>query len=98
MAAGTVTHSSGCYNHPDREGVGVCVRCRQTICVECGTRIDGINYCHPCLKAGWQPLEESGQDSAGVSIVGWMLTIASFLMMAGLFGAAGLLIATYIVR
>jgi hypothetical protein len=39
-----------CHYHPDRPGVGVCVRCRVVICSDCCTRLDGINHCHACLK------------------------------------------------
>lgn len=40
-----------CLFHPDRQGIGVCVRCRVAICADCCTRMDGINHCHNCLKA-----------------------------------------------
>jgi hypothetical protein len=40
-----------CRYHPDRPGVGLCMRCRAVICAACCTRLDGINHCHACLKA-----------------------------------------------
>lgn len=40
-----------CRNHPDREAIGICVRCRTRVCSECSTKIDGINYCVTCLTA-----------------------------------------------
>jgi hypothetical protein len=40
-----------CQYHPDRAGVGVCMRCRAVICAACCTRVEGINHCHACLKA-----------------------------------------------
>ena len=40
-----------CENHPDRHGIGQCVRCRKIICFECSTRYHGINYCVGCLHA-----------------------------------------------
>ena len=40
-----------CKYHPDRPGVGVCMRCRAVICAACCTRLEGINHCHACLKA-----------------------------------------------
>jgi hypothetical protein len=40
-----------CHYHRERPGVGICMRCRVVICAECSTRLDGINYCHACLKA-----------------------------------------------
>lgn len=39
-----------CRYHPDRPGIGVCMRCRVVICAGCCTRLDGVNHCHACLK------------------------------------------------
>ncbi|MBM3460055.1 MAG: hypothetical protein FJX77_16160 [Armatimonadetes bacterium] len=44
-------HTAHCRNHPGRQGIGVCVRCRAVICLECTTRIAGINHCTQCLEA-----------------------------------------------
>lgn len=40
---------AACVNHPEREALGVCVRCRTRVCTECVTKVDGINYCVTCL-------------------------------------------------
>jgi len=40
-----------CRYHPDRPAIGLCMRCRATICAACCTRQDGINHCHACLSA-----------------------------------------------
>jgi hypothetical protein len=40
-----------CRYHPDRPGIGICLRCRSAVCEDCCTRIDGVNHCHACLKA-----------------------------------------------
>lgn len=40
---------AACANHPEREALGVCVRCRTRVCTECVTKVDGINYCVTCL-------------------------------------------------
>jgi hypothetical protein len=54
-----------CLYHPDRQGIGVCVRCRVVICAECCTRLDGINHCHSCLKAlGTRPVPRRQASSA----------------------------------
>ncbi len=45
-----------CGNHPDREGVGICVSCRTVVCVECSTKIDRMNYCIRCLTAASTPV------------------------------------------
>ena len=41
---------AGCQNHPARDAIGVCVQCRQRVCGECATKIEGINYCVHCLS------------------------------------------------
>jgi hypothetical protein len=48
-----------CSYHPDRPGVGVCMRCQKVICSACCTRVDGVNHCHACLKALGSKAEES---------------------------------------
>jgi hypothetical protein len=40
-----------CHYHPDRPGVGVCMRCRVVLCGPCRTRVQGVNHCHACLDA-----------------------------------------------
>jgi hypothetical protein len=40
---------AACVNHPEREALGVCVRCRTRVCTECVTKVDGINHCVTCL-------------------------------------------------
>lgn len=42
--------AAGCENHPTREAIGLCVECRQRVCGECATKVDGINYCVSCLS------------------------------------------------
>jgi hypothetical protein len=49
---------AACQFHPDRAAVGLCMRCRRTICADCCTRLQGVNHCHACLK-------ELGGSSAG---------------------------------
>lgn len=41
--------SGRCHYHPDRAGLGICVECRNVICVECTTQFEGINRCATCL-------------------------------------------------
>jgi hypothetical protein len=40
---------TGCRYHPERPGVGICVKCQTVICTECSTRLDGINHCAVCV-------------------------------------------------
>jgi len=96
LAQGPINASAQCYNHPARDGVGLCVRCRRVICVECGTRIDGINYCYPCLQAAWQPAPSQRPAAASSPAAGVLLTVISFALMTGLFMFAGLVISSYL--
>jgi hypothetical protein len=41
--------SGRCHYHPDRTGLGICVECRNVICLECTTQFEGINRCARCL-------------------------------------------------
>jgi hypothetical protein len=64
-----------CQYHPDRPGIGICVRCRTVICRDCCTRLDGINHCHACLRAMGDWLEAPAGGRGG-----------QILATAGLFG------------
>jgi hypothetical protein len=60
-----------CFYHPDRDGIGICVRCREVICADCCTRVDGINHCHACLKELGQsrtPRREAAPWSAALAL------------------------------
>jgi len=50
-----------CHYHPERAGIGVCMRCRVVVCTACSTRVEGVNHCHACLKA----LGQRGTASGG---------------------------------
>jgi hypothetical protein len=58
-----------CRYHPDRAGIGVCIRCRVVICAACCTRVDGVNHCHACLKVLAQRQDTRHGGNAG-SILG----------------------------
>lgn len=75
---------SVCKYHPDRPGVGVCVRCRAVICSACCTRLDGINHCHACLKTMGQASPRRGNRGAGV-VVGAIGVVMAWLAFFGLF-------------
>ncbi len=82
--------SGTCHYHPMRAGIGVCVECRQVVCVECSTQFEGINRCAACLsrlskKAGARVL---GADRGAGGV-------ATLLLVFGLlFGALALLAQT----
>lgn len=42
--------SGRCHYHPERAGLGICVECRNVICIECTTQFEGINRCATCLN------------------------------------------------
>jgi hypothetical protein len=70
-----------CRYHPDRPGIGVCVRCRVVICAECCTRLDGVNHCHACLKElGQGEAARSGGISTGFALAcifeAWLVYLA----------------------
>ena len=53
---------AGCENHPAREAIGLCVKCRRRVCGECATKIEGINYCVSCLSG---LAAEGGRNPSG---------------------------------
>jgi len=58
-----------CHYHPERLGVGVCMRCKVVICAACCTRLDGINYCHACLKVLGRAKEPPSSKRASVAAI-----------------------------
>ncbi len=56
-----------CANHPGRYGHALCMACRKTVCQECATHWEGINYCVACLKGLRQASKPRG------SVLGWAL-------------------------
>jgi hypothetical protein len=81
---------SVCRYHPDRPGVGVCMRCRAPVCAACTTRLDGVNHCHACLKAlgarGDEP-RPSAEAWPAVAVVlaglGTLALFAALLLVQG---------------
>ena len=93
-AAQNLPHTFRCSNHPEREGVGICVSCRSVVCVECSTRVDRMNYCIRCLRAATEPVQEAKRDDrARDTLLGIPLLIGAFLAAAALFAAMGYLLA-----
>jgi hypothetical protein len=79
-----------CKYHPDRAGVGVCMRCRAVVCAACTTRLDGINHCHVCLRQ----LAARGDERRGGTIgrfvsgmtlfaLGWLPLLLLFYLLQG---------------
>ncbi|HZU37190.1 MAG TPA: hypothetical protein VFA18_14810 [Gemmataceae bacterium] len=73
-----------CQYHPDRPGIGICVRCRAPICSACCTRLDGINHCHACLKKLGRRTER--QQGPALAILGGLGSLVlAWLLFAFLF-------------
>ena len=79
-----------CKYHPDRAGVGVCMRCRAVVCAACTTRLDGINHCHACLRG----LATRGEEVRGgalrrataaatLFLLGWLPLLLLFYLLQG---------------
>lgn len=84
-----VTPIVACHNHPDRDAIGICVRCRVRVCPECTTKIDGINHCVTCLvsaaKSAAPERSEVRSEASGVLDVGagaMLLALVAALMWA----------------
>jgi hypothetical protein len=56
-----------CRNHPAREAIGVCVKCRARVCAECSTKLDGINHCVECLAKLAGAHRDGGERAARAS-------------------------------
>jgi hypothetical protein len=72
-----------CHYHPDRAGIGVCMRCRRVICVACCTRVDGVNHCHACLKTLGRRRDDQAMAS-GTALVTVLGLVASWLVLGGI--------------
>jgi hypothetical protein len=87
-AAVIAAPSAHCSQHPAREAVGICVRCRASMCSDCITKIDGINHCRACLDELTRSERKKHTDRArglpswlvlGVGIP--LLTMLSYFML-----------------
>jgi len=73
-----------CRYHPERPGIGVCMRCRSVICTDCCTRVDGVNHCHACLKALARPTEKPAGNPFSAGVTALMALGASALIFFGI--------------
>jgi len=69
-----VHSAAACQNHPEREAIGICVKCRNRVCSECVTKVDGINYCVACLHwlaqmGGEQKRQEAAPTGTALAVV-----------------------------
>ena len=74
-----------CFYHEDRPAVGICMRCRRTICAACCTRLDGVNHCFQCLKdmarRAAQPARAAAGGSGVVAAVALLAAGSLFLFL-----------------
>jgi hypothetical protein len=73
-----------CHYHPDRPGVGVCIRCRVVICAGCCTRLDGVNHCHACLRKLAARAERPRRRTPLWALAAALLLGAGWLVLFGL--------------
>ncbi len=74
-----------CRYHPERAGIGVCVRCRSVICAACCTRVDGVNHCHACLRKLGRPTERPAPGRALAALGALSLLGVLCLFFLGVF-------------
>lgn len=87
---GVRVDSFQCRNHPEREGVGICVACRRVFCIECSTKIDGVNHCRECLGRRQKTAAALSAPRAGLLLRAFELVLALGLVLgsvAFVFGA-----------
>ena len=92
MSATVEDRSYACTNHPGREGIGICVVCRRVVCVECSTKIAGVNHCRACLAARAGTAGERRPSRAGgviQALAALALVLLSLLATTGLLAAWG---------
>lgn len=84
-----------CANHPEREGIGICVNCRAVVCVECSTKVDRMNYCIRCLRAAAPQRKEIADNPSQEALAGIPLLVAGFVVTTGVFFVLGILLAWF---
>ena len=73
-----------CLNHPERDAIGICVKCRKYLCVECATKIAGVNYCADCLPSAKR--REQKQPRSWEKPAAALVTLVSLLVCSLLAG------------
>ena len=73
-----------CHYHPDRTGIGICMRCRVVICSSCTTKVDGVNHCHACLKKLAAPETAAPRPILTPVLAAGLLLGAAWLVLFGI--------------
>ena len=71
-----------CSNHPERPGRAVCMDCRKTVCLECSTQWDGVNYCVACLKKKRESHSERGSFLAWAAMLLAIVALTAIVSVA----------------
>lgn len=88
-------HTFRCGNHPDREGIGICVSCRSVVCVECSTKVDRMNYCIRCLQAAAPDQTADEVNPVRENVFAVPVLLASFVGTIGVFAVLGYLLSLF---
>jgi hypothetical protein len=59
-----------CINHPGKEGIYRCARCKKHFCLACVELIDDKAYCYDCLKEIVKEVREESRKSLTLMILG----------------------------
>jgi hypothetical protein len=57
---------SRCVHHAERPTHAICMACRKSLCQECASTWEGINYCAACLG------QRRSERRTGVAWGGWI--------------------------
>jgi len=90
--SGPAISRSRCRYHPERDGVGVCMKCHTVICTECSTRLDGINHCAVCVARMARRVTEEAPSGG----TGWKVVVGLLLMVVLAAGGYGALVRLYL--
>jgi hypothetical protein len=82
-AAVIAAPSAHCTQHPVREAVGICVRCRASMCSDCITKIDGINHCRACLDELTRS-ESKKRTASAAGLPSWLVLALGIPLLAAL--------------
>jgi hypothetical protein len=83
--------SGRCHYHPDRAGLGICVECRNVICVECTTQFEGINRCATCLGRRLQQARQALARNDWSFGNLFLAAVCLLVVFGGFYGLAALL-------
>lgn len=81
---------SECINHPGKEGIYKCTRCKKHFCLACVELIDDKAYCYDCLKEIVKEVREEARKSLTLRILAASL-LAFLVAILGLYYSSALL-------